>query len=115
MSHEVVKNHEIELLKESLSGGGGVVARKTVGESLGIFFSFCLIRTNDTPQALHLAVLPSCRHKVSEGLSHCGPELGIAVSNFNVTSNIVSQFQGYITFYIASLLVQQGSEFQCDQ
>ena len=56
MSHEVVKNHEIELLKESLSGGGGVVARKTVGESLGIFFSSCLVRTNDTPQAL-----PFCR------------------------------------------------------
>ena len=30
----MVKNHEIELLKESLSGGGGVVARKTVGEFL---------------------------------------------------------------------------------
>ena len=63
MSHEVVKNHEIELLKESLSGGGGVVARKTVGESLGMaFFSFCLVRTNDTPEALpscRLAVLPS--------------------------------------------------------
>ena len=32
----MVKNDEIELLKESLSGGGGVVARKTVGESLGV-------------------------------------------------------------------------------
>lgn len=33
--HKVVKNHEIEDLKDSLQRGGGVVARKTVGEFLG--------------------------------------------------------------------------------
>ena len=30
----MVKNDEIEALKESLQRGGGVVARKTVGETL---------------------------------------------------------------------------------
>ena len=87
----MVKNDEIELLKESLSGGGGVVARKTVGESLGgdVFF-FSPPVTHTTLPMKHSArtfgTVSAPFHKVSEGLSHCGPELGIAV-------NIVSQFQ----------------------
>lgn len=58
MSHEVVKNHEIELLKESLSGGGGVVARKTVGESLGIFFHLASFAPMTPPKPCRFAVLP---------------------------------------------------------
>lgn len=86
--HKVVKNHEIEDLKDSLQRGGGVVARKTVGEFLGratamlqslgsrIDVFFCIPMMLGFRSLIHWES-PLKPTQVSEGFSHCGAGLSL--------------------------------------